>query len=364
MSLSQANPSSFGGLLESRSIINSVDAEIAILLITQLGPDGPQDANSRAILMDGLRSSLSHEGRETTLPLADWNSGEPSDLTRHILRIGKALFQYASEANHIVPVDPSLTVYSPCEGHKWVPPAGRLLRSQLSRGAFLEVAKTLTAPGLTAGGYGFQSDRGVVLPAAVFSGTASRLLLRYSPARLIPEHSQQPVLFVSGSALEAAATVEISDLGLSSAPTEFPRNTSITFEKTQDSDGEQVQYSLKLTATPDQDKPDLSVDIGHVVHGVDDVTGASEEEEEAVTANNMSRIYEASSVLLAGPHVMQNSSANPAIIRDTEEVDLLALLGKLDARAVRLSGRWKRGDRKPLSLHGSRAESPQFLIMS
>ncbi|KAH6634752.1 ABC drug exporter AtrF [Chaetomium sp. MPI-SDFR-AT-0129] len=109
--------------------------EIALLLesvIVQLGPDGPEDADSRAILMDGLRSSLSHEGRETTLPLADWNSEQPSDLTRHILRIGKALYQYAAEANHIIPGDPSLTVYSPCEGHKWVPPAGRLLRSPRS----------------------------------------------------------------------------------------------------------------------------------------------------------------------------------------------------------------------------------------
>ncbi|AEO68493.1 uncharacterized protein THITE_2051111, partial [Thermothielavioides terrestris NRRL 8126] len=224
--------------------------EIAVLLesvIVQLGPDKPGEPDSRSIFMDGLRSSLSHEGREATLPLADWNDEHPSELTRHILRIGKAIYQYASESLGAVPGNPALTVYSPCEGHKWVPPAGRLLRSErsspvlmmlynewlhqitclrdgliafdnfedvvlnltdaerpgtrpmqdvreallaqiargrVSRETLLETAKVLTAPDLPAGGYGFQYDHGVVLPAALFSGAGSSLFLRYSPTRL------------------------------------------------------------------------------------------------------------------------------------------------------------------------------------
>ncbi|ORX98956.1 hypothetical protein BCR34DRAFT_628290 [Clohesyomyces aquaticus] len=196
--------------------------EIAVLLesvIVQLGPDPPDTPSTRTILMDGLRSSLSHEGREATLLLADWKSDSPSDITKQALRVGKALYGYASEFNNKVRGDPHLTVYSPCEAHKWVPPAGRLLRSsrsspilmmlynewlhqitclrdgllpfenfedvqlslldpaargtrpledirkdfnlrmsrgQTSRTSLLEVAKVLTAPSLSAGGYGFQ----------------------------------------------------------------------------------------------------------------------------------------------------------------------------------------------------------------
>ena len=104
--------------------------EIAILfesIIAQLGPDNPGDTDSRTILLDGLRASLSPEGQEATLPLADWDSAEPSGLTRHILRIGQAIFQHAVEASRTVPGDPSLTVNSHCEGHKWTPAVAQLL---------------------------------------------------------------------------------------------------------------------------------------------------------------------------------------------------------------------------------------------
>ena len=463
MSLNEKSPSSFGGLLESRTLVNIIDIkaqqqqqppppttrrnewrlrpgaytprdfvhEIAILLesvITQLGPDGPEDVNTRTILMDGLRSSLSHEGREATLPLADWNSDGPSDMTRHILRIGKALFQYASEANYSVAGDPSLTVYSPCEGHKWVPPAGRLLRShrsspilmmlynewlhqltclrdiligienfeevvlnldnpsrqgtrpaedvreallaqvksgEVSRSAFLEAAKTLTAPGLPVGGYGFQFNRGVVLPAALFSATASRRLLRYSSTRLVPEPSHQPVLFVTEPGLEIAGKLELGNVETCVSPAEIPHQTSITSERVDASDGEQVQYFLKLMATRDQSKPGFSVDLANAIQGLDTVTDASElEEREILAASGTKRVYTAFDVLLAGPGVVENSSTNPAVILVTEEIDLLALLGKLSPRGVRLGGRWKRGNDERLNTRESGAESPRFLIVT
>lgn len=106
--------------------------EVAIVLesvIARLGPDRPEDANIGVILMDGLCSSLSYEGRETTPPLAGSDKDEPDDLACHILRVDKALFQSTRNSNQSTLGDPSLTVSSLCEGHKWVLPAGRLLRS-------------------------------------------------------------------------------------------------------------------------------------------------------------------------------------------------------------------------------------------
>lgn len=241
--------------------------EIAILfesIIVQLGPDQSGDADSRTILLDGLRSSLSHESPEATLPLADWDSDQPSALTRHISRIGQTLFQYAAEASRsVVPGDPSLTVHSSCKGHKWTPAAAQLLcgprgsrvlmmlynewlhqltclrdfliafdnfeevvlnldnpsrpgtrpmedvreallaqvkSGQVSRGVLLETAKVLTGPALPAGGYGFQYSQGLVLPADLFSRPTSGRLLHYSPTLIVHEANQQPVLFASAPA--------------------------------------------------------------------------------------------------------------------------------------------------------------------
>jgi len=161
MTSSRNNPSGFGELLASSTTLNSIDIkeqpqralpptslyhewlfrpgaytarefvhEIAVLfesIIAQLGPDKPGDADSRTILLDGLRASLAPKGQETTLPLADWDSAESSGLTRHVLRIGQTIFQYAVKASRTVPGDPSLTVNSHCEGHKWTPAAAQLL---------------------------------------------------------------------------------------------------------------------------------------------------------------------------------------------------------------------------------------------
>ncbi|EED24621.1 conserved hypothetical protein [Talaromyces stipitatus ATCC 10500] len=227
--------------------------ELAIIfesILVQLGPDDPSTPSSPEILMDDLRSSLSHEGRESTLPLPDWNEPNLSEMTKQAKRfaqvLAQVLYQYAAEFQHSVPGDPQLVVYSPCEGHKWVPAAGRLLRSNRSspipmmpyngwlhqitclrdallafenfedvqldfsdtiqrgtcpmesiREAFLfkiqtykvnhsdiiYVAKALADPGLPSGGYSSQYRYGVVLPAALFAPSSSRLL-RYIPTQL------------------------------------------------------------------------------------------------------------------------------------------------------------------------------------
>ncbi|KAJ5660840.1 uncharacterized protein N7484_000212 [Penicillium longicatenatum] len=225
-------------------------AQLAVIpesILVQLGPDDASSKQtSRDILMDGLRSSLSQEGRESTLPLPDWKSATPSEMTQQAKNIGDTLLQYALEDNYSVAGIADLKVFSPCEGHKWVPPAGQLLRS--SRGSpilmmlynewlhqitclrdsllsfenfkevqldlsdpshrgtrrmesfrdsylfsiraqthtdadILEAAKVLTAPTLPQGGYGFQYSRGTVLPAALFTQSETRLL-RYFPVHV------------------------------------------------------------------------------------------------------------------------------------------------------------------------------------
>lgn len=64
--------------------------ETAVLLekiIVQLGPDQPRTSLARHILMDGPRSSLSHEGRKAKLPLSGWKSANPSETTRQALEL-------------------------------------------------------------------------------------------------------------------------------------------------------------------------------------------------------------------------------------------------------------------------------------
>jgi len=220
--------------------------EISVLLesvILQLGPDPAGARSTREIFFESLRSSLSHEGREATLVLRDWKSGNPSEITKKALQVGKTLYLYAKEQSKAVPGDPNLTIYSPCEGHKWVPPAGQLLRSYRSspqlmmlfnewihqitclrnfllafenfeevqlvlvdpelRGTRLmesyyaplvaliqsdnlnhehlfEISKKLTAPELPKGGFGFQYAGGTVLPALLF-GKPDSMFVKYVP---------------------------------------------------------------------------------------------------------------------------------------------------------------------------------------
>ncbi|KAJ5647162.1 hypothetical protein N7490_003534 [Penicillium lividum] len=173
-------------------------------------------------------------------------SATPSEMTQQAKKVGDTLLQYALEHNYTVSGIAELKVYSPCEGHKWLPPVGQLLRSSRSsptlmmlynvwlhqitclrdsllsfenfkevqldlsdpshhgtrrmesiRESFLrniqaqthtdadilEVAKVLTAPNLPEGGYGFQLSQGTVLPAVLFTQSATRLL-RYFTAHV------------------------------------------------------------------------------------------------------------------------------------------------------------------------------------
>ena len=456
MSVSSHHPSSFGALFETHSITTPNNhgnlsaglppatrlnewrfrpgaytprefiREIAILLesvIVQLGPDGPGDADSRAILMDGLRSSLSHEGREATLPLVDWNSENPSDLTKHILRIGRTLLGYATESNYSVAGDPALTVYSPCEGHKWVPPAGRLLRSDRSspilmmlynewlhqitclrdnlivfenfeevvlnlfdtsrrgtrpmepfRQAFLshvsrgelsleslvETAKILTAPGLGAGGYGFQYNTGVVLPAKLFSESRTNLL-RYIPARLTCIEPGQKLFEPSGPAWIAGGKIDIGSLK-SSPVSEVPWQASITASAAALNDGLKTRsWLLKLTATSESSIA-FSIDLGDIIHGLEVASSVSPSEERDLLARGYDT-YEASEMLQAGASVVTNSYTNPVIVQARTSIEVMTLLGKLDPKGVYLAGQWATYAASRSPLKSGETGSIRFLIV-
>ncbi|KAL2165835.1 hypothetical protein VTG60DRAFT_3740 [Thermothelomyces hinnuleus] len=320
--------------------------EIAILfesIIVQLGLDEPGGPSSPDILMDGLRSSLSHAGPEATLPLDDWDSAEPSELTRHIARVCAARLEHAREAGAspaaaIVPGDPALRVYSPCEGHndrgsrgvmmlynEWLYQLtcprdaligfdnfedvdvrdallARVRTGRVSRDDFLEAAEALTAPSLPASGYGFQHDGGVVLPAARFNPPGPRLA-------------------------SSCATIPVRFLSRQQA--------SITFEEVPTENGNGRQYHLQLAATSDDpNKAGFSVDLGRVIRGLDAATDARPSEESIVPVADPTARF---------ARQWKWCKAGRFIVRAAEELELRALLGNLELRGVRLAGRWKRG---------------------
>ncbi|KAF2806143.1 uncharacterized protein BDZ99DRAFT_423609 [Mytilinidion resinicola] len=376
--------------------------EIAVLfesVIVQLGPDPPGTPSTRSILMDGLRSSLSHEGREATLLLSDWKSAEPCEITKQALRVGGALYSYASEVNHKVQGDPHLTVYSPCEGHKWIPPAGRLLRSARSspilmmlynewlhqmtclrdgllpyanfeevqlnlqdtsargtrpleeirenfvlkirggsanRADFVDVAKVFTAPSLPSGGYGFQYQKGTVLPQSLFSEGRSSLL-RYIPTALV-EAGNEPVLFDFGSdLLTSSETIDTSSLASSSAAPSRLIETAITAEGTRrDSFEIGASQQLKLIGTFEKGQS-FAVGIGRILRGLDQARHFDLSDEKWLTGKKDSGFHEASEILSVKGTLSQTKPVL-IVVHASDPVVRLALIGKLEPGSVYLDG--------------------------
>lgn len=370
--------------------------EIAVLLesiIVQLGPDPPESPSTRSMLMDGLRSSLSHEGREATLLLEDWKSDNPSEITKQALKIGDTLYGYASEFNNEVPGDPHLTVYSPCEGHKWVPPAGRLLRSSRSspllmmlynewlhqmtclrdgllpfqnfeeiplilddttargtrpleeirrgyvakiqsghigRAEHVEIAKVFTSSNLPSGGYGFQYQHGTVLPESLFSDSRSQLL-RYIPTALV-DSGKQPVLFDYESDLLVPSNgVDISSLAPSHAPPARLAEAAImpdgdrrdSFENP-----EAITQQLKLVGLFESGGS-FSVGLGRILGRLALLRRISADDRVRIGGKQPSKEFDASE-LLAVQGTLRNDKAVPISVRATDQVALLALIGKLE----------------------------------
>ncbi|ENH62929.1 hypothetical protein FOC1_g10006395 [Fusarium oxysporum f. sp. cubense race 1] len=226
------------------------------VIISRLGPDGPNDIPARTVLVNGLAASLATTGRESTLPLVHSSQDTARrEIVIQANKIAKTLVGYVHDSIDPTNANPKIRLRSPCEGHLWTPAVAGLLLgprsdSQLmelynewlhrmillrdslipfenydkvplviprdsSRGirdleeprklflvhcltgtiqhvAIVDLAKVFTARHLPRGGYGFQYSQGLVLPAFL-SGSTSLHLLRYHPAHVYDVESE--VLF-------------------------------------------------------------------------------------------------------------------------------------------------------------------------
>ncbi|KAG5820499.1 hypothetical protein H9Q74_008509 [Fusarium xylarioides] len=226
------------------------------VIISRLGPDGPNDVPARTVLVNGLAASLATTGRESTLPLVHSSQDTARrEIVIQANKIAKTLVGYVHDSIDPTNANPKIRLRSPCEGHLWTPAVASLLLgprsdSQLmelynewlhrmillrdslipfenydkvpfviprdsDRGirdleeprklflvhcltgtiqhvAIVDLAKVFTARHLPRGGYGFQYSQGLVLPAFL-SGSTSLHLLRYHPAHVYDSESE--VLF-------------------------------------------------------------------------------------------------------------------------------------------------------------------------
>ena len=130
------------GTYTPKQIVEQVSPLFESLLI-QLGRDPPGATPSRKILLDGLRSCLSLDGRESTLPLSKWANSTGNSARKEISsqaqRIGSLLVRYAQEASPPVTVNPQLSIRSPCEGHVWSRDVAGLLIGPRSNGNLMQV---------------------------------------------------------------------------------------------------------------------------------------------------------------------------------------------------------------------------------
>lgn len=225
-------------------------------IVYRLG-NGVHSSETREALIEGFALSLSTSGRESSLPLpATALDNSRKELYSQAQRIGETLTQYVRETE-IAATDPEIRIRSHCDGHLWSPPlvalltgprggsdvmmlqnewlhqmillrdallpfenfeevklvqtakhggmrgfekARKLFLAELMTGkvpqsAIVELAMAQTTSTLVAeGGYGFQYEHGVVLPASLDIGASRSLyLLRYHSARI--DESQTELLF-------------------------------------------------------------------------------------------------------------------------------------------------------------------------
>lgn len=396
--------------------------EISVLLesiIVQLGPDSPRDEDTRTLLISGLKSSLSHQGREATLQLEDWNSSSPSEITSHILNIGNVLYKYAVEAQHAVIGDPKLTVFSPCEGHRWIPPIGRLLRGPrgspnlmmlynewlhqitclrdgliafdnfedvllrlddaarpgtrsmederirllthvirrtLPLDVLVDAAKALTAPHLLPGGYGFQYANGIALPAALFSGKTESKFLRFLPGSVVDRAS----LTFDMQNQDKTDRVDVSTLGDAAEDNSVPE-IATTLTVLLNEGQEASSAALTITGVASLGKP-FSVDVGSIYGGI----SASQQISTSYAADLLGREHRACSAsdILSAPAEVRNASPVPVVVKVSSTVERLAVLGKLQKVGVYWASKAAEGELDgDLSLGTCSSQDPRFVIV-
>ena len=120
--------------------------ELAPLLdsiLIQLGPDPPGAPSSRKILVDGLRSCLSTEERESTLCLSKGVDSPKNpareEIARQAQKIGSLLVRYIEEVPPSGAANLRFSIRSSCEGHVWRPSVANLLFGPRSNGNLMQL---------------------------------------------------------------------------------------------------------------------------------------------------------------------------------------------------------------------------------
>ena len=232
------------GLYTARQMVEGF-SPLLDTVVHRLGRDPPHATPAKKMLLDSVLSNLSIGTRETTLPLAGNNDASRKEMADQAAQIGEILVQYAFEATE--KLEPSLKIRSPCENHLLTHPVAELIfgpRSEphlmqllneymhqmvllrdallpfqnydevlipidakkglgmrhmeqarlqfltnlmtksVTQASVVEFAKALLAPDLpTLGGFGFQYEHGLIIPAFL-AGGSSYHLLQYVPAKL------------------------------------------------------------------------------------------------------------------------------------------------------------------------------------
>lgn len=314
-------------------------------------------------------------------------------------RVTELLLQYVEGASPNA-VDPQIVIRSPCEGHLWTHPVASLLMGprsngvlmqvynewlhqvillrdallpfenfadvrlclradsakgtrpmeairphflselmtrQIKRTTILDVAKALTAPNLPSGGYAFQYNNGLVMPAALLTGTSS-ILLKYIPA-ILDDREEKEVLFDSEyNDYYSVPRTEIKS-SLRSVSSTWPRaiDDGPLGPKLTDSHlivehaagAPSSVRLLKLQGTF-EDQSSFSVDVGQITRGLRYAyrVHTNQTDEEKPAADTPCKLHHASEVL-AQPNLVSSQGDGVHIIHARSPIVRLALLGKL-----------------------------------
>ena len=119
------NPGTFRfppGAYTAKQFVNELTPLFDSILV-QLGQDSPGTQPARKTLVDGLRSCLSIDERESSLRIGKGSDGIDSpareEIARQAVKIGSLIVRYVNEAQPSTKGNPQLYIRSPCKGHTW-----------------------------------------------------------------------------------------------------------------------------------------------------------------------------------------------------------------------------------------------------
>jgi hypothetical protein len=422
------------GTYTPKQVIEQV-APLLESLLVQLGADPPGTTPARKLLVDGLSACLSTSSRESALPLPQ-NTTDPArkEMAMQASRVTQLLLQYVEGASP-KGADPHIVIRSPCEGHLWTHPVASLLMGprsngvlmqvynewlhqvillrdalipfenfaelqlclkansskgtrpmeavrsqflselmtrQIKRTTILDVAKALTAPNLPSGGYGFQYQNGLVMPAALLTGTSS-VLLRYIPATL-DDRGNKEVLFESE--YNDYYSVPRVEIGWSAkyVSSTWPRaldddplapkliDSHLTVE---DAAGKPSSVCLLKLQGTFEDKSSFSIDVGQITRGlryayrVHANQAADEEKLIDIPATKACKLHKPSEVL-AQSNLVSSQDDGVHVIHATSSIVRLALLGKLYPENIVLLDDDKTSSR---ALSAGKGFGPKFIVV-